>query len=105
MVNKTLRFRAVLFFKAVIIAFIGVMKPSEDVIKNEEDAFFFEKHACESLHGHASAQGFRRLTDVPERLSADTGLDTSESQRTHCSFHSSHTHRLTDDHSEVGSGS
>lgn len=51
MVNKTLRFRAVLFFKAVIIAFIGVVSPSEDVIKNEEDAFFFKKRACVSLHG------------------------------------------------------
>lgn len=92
MVNKILRFGAVSFFKAVIIDFTGVMNPFEDVMKNEEDAFFSEKQACVSPHGARFCQGFRRFTDVPGRLSVDAGLDVSDSQRTHRSVHSSHTH-------------
>lgn len=65
MVNKILRFRAVSFLKAVIIGFIGVMNPSEDVMKNEEDAFFSEKHGCVSLHGACFCPRFSETHRYP----------------------------------------
>lgn len=65
----------------MIINLIGVMNPTEELMKTEVDAFFPEKDTHVSLHMACFAQGFKGFTDVLERLSLETGLDMFDSRR------------------------
>lgn len=80
------------------------MNPSEDVMKNEEDAFFSKKHACVSLHGARFCPRFSETHRYPGKAVCGHWLRHLWFTEDTRSFHSSHAHTLTDGHGELGSG-